>query len=149
MACNDVRPPPINSAIATSPSKVHQNTRCGTGASTLPPAVMVSITSEPESEEVTKNTTTSTMPTKEVISVSGSSPSMAKSFSSRAASCTPSKPVPMNWLIAVPPKAVIQSTETKEGTSSTATRNSRTVRPRLTRAMNMPTNGDQLIHQAQ
>ena len=27
--------------------------------------------------------------------------------------------------------------------------NSRTVRPRLTRAMNMPTKGDQEIHQAQ
>jgi beta-ketodecanoyl-[acyl-carrier-protein] synthase len=45
-----------------APSKVHQNTRCGTGASTLPPAVIVSITSEPESDEVTKNTITSTIP---------------------------------------------------------------------------------------
>ena len=54
-------------AMATAPSKMHQNTRCGTGASTLPPAVIVSITSEPESDEVTKNTTTSTMPMNEVI----------------------------------------------------------------------------------
>ncbi len=53
--------------MATAPSKMHQNTRCGTGASTLPPAVIVSITSEPESDEVTKNTITRMMPTKEVI----------------------------------------------------------------------------------
>src|SRR6056297_4083161 len=147
--CSDDRPPPINSTIATAPSKMHQNTRCETGASTLPPAVIVSITSEPESDEVMKNTITSTMPTKEVISVSGSSPSITNNFSSSAASRTPSKPEPMNWLMAVPPKAVIHRTETSDGTSSTATRNSRTVRPRLTRAMNMPTKGDQLIHQAQ
>ncbi|MNO97368.1 hypothetical protein D3C76_890740 [compost metagenome] len=110
---------------------------------------MVSITREPESDEVTKNTTTRTMPTKELIWVSGSSPSMANSLSSRAASCTPVKSSPMSWPRAVPPNAVIHNTETSDGTSSTAIRNSRTVRPRLTRAMNMPTNGDQLIHQAQ
>ena len=49
----------------------------------------------------------------------------------------------------MPPKAVIHSTDTIEGTNSTQNRNSRTVRPRLTRAMNMPTNGDQEIHHAQ
>ena len=54
IACSEARPPPISNAMATSPSKVHQNTRCGTGASILPPAVIVSITSEPESDEVTK-----------------------------------------------------------------------------------------------
>ncbi len=131
------------------PSMNAQNTRCALGASTLPPAVMVSITSEPESEDVTKNTITSTMPTKDVIWVSGSSLSITKSFTSSAASRTPSKPELMNWSMAVPPKAVIHSTDTSEGTSSTAMRNSRTVRPRLTLAMNMPTKGDQLIHHAQ
>ena len=35
------------------------------------------------------------------------------------------------------------------GTSSTPTTNSRIVRPRDTRAMNMPTKGDQAIHQPQ
>jgi hypothetical protein len=40
-------------------------------------------------------------------------------------------------------------TQTKDGMISTQMMNSRTVRPRLTRAMNMPTNGDQEIHQAQ
>ena len=47
-ACSAARPPPSRSAIATRPSKQAQNTRCASGASTLPPAVMVSITSEPE-----------------------------------------------------------------------------------------------------
>ncbi len=51
--------------------------------------------------------------------------------------------------MAVPPKPVIHSTETSDGISSTQMRNSRTVRPRLTRAMNMPTKGDHEIHQAQ
>jgi hypothetical protein len=51
--------------------------------------------------------------------------------------------------MAVPPKAVIHSTQASEGTSSTEMMNSRTVRPRDTRAMNMPTKGDQEIHQAQ
>src|SRR5690606_13884880 len=51
--------------------------------------------------------------------------------------------------MAVPPKAVIHSTDTTDGTSSTATRNSRTVRPRLMGAMNIPPKGDQLIHHAQ
>ena len=50
---------------------------------------------------------------------------------------------------AVPPKAVIHKIETAVGIKSTQTMNSRTVRPRLTRAMNMPTKGDQEIHQAQ
>lgn len=51
--------------------------------------------------------------------------------------------------MAVPPKAVIQSTPTSMGMISTQIRNSRTLRPRLTRAMNIPTKGDQEIHQAQ
>jgi len=51
--------------------------------------------------------------------------------------------------MAVSPNVVIQRTETADGTIRTAIRNSRTVRPRLTRAMNMPTKGDQEIHHAQ
>ena len=51
-------------------------------------------------------------------------------------------------LIAEPPKVAIQSTQTSDGMISTQTTNSRTVRPRLTRAMNIPTKGDHEIHQA-
>ena len=47
------------------------------------------------------------------------------------------------------PKTVIQRKVKAVGTSSTPMMNSRTVRPREIRAMNIPTNGDQAIHQAQ
>ena len=57
--------------MATNPSAEHQNTRCMTGASNLPPEEMVSTTSEPESDEVMKKMMSKTMLTKEVIRVSG------------------------------------------------------------------------------
>jgi hypothetical protein len=63
-------PPASKSTIVTKPSKIAQNTRCGTGASILPSAVIVSMTKNPESEYVTKETTTSTMPRKDVIAAS-------------------------------------------------------------------------------
>ena len=69
IACKAPSPPASSSAIATSPSTVHQKTRCGTGEFTFPPEAMVSITSEPESDEVMKNTITRTIPTKRVIFV--------------------------------------------------------------------------------
>ena len=49
-----------------APSMMAQNTRWGTGDSNLPPDVRWSTTSEPESEEVTKNEITRMMPTSEV-----------------------------------------------------------------------------------
>ena len=55
----------------------------------------------------------------------------------------------MSRLMAVLPKTVIHRKVNPAGTSSTFNRNSRTVRPREIRAMNIPTNGDQAIHQAQ
>ncbi len=51
--------------------------------------------------------------------------------------------------MAVFPKTVIHRRATDEGTSKTPKRNSRIVRPREMRAMNMPTKGDQAIHQPQ
>src|SRR5690606_1542961 len=56
--CNAPRPPAISSTMATSPSIVHQKTRCMVVVSVSPPAAIVSTTSEPESEDVTKNTVT-------------------------------------------------------------------------------------------
>src|SRR5690625_6149128 len=61
-ACSAARaalPPTASSTPATTPSITAQNTRWGTGESVLPPAVMLSMTSEPESDEVMKNTSTS------------------------------------------------------------------------------------------
>ena len=60
-----------------------------------------------------------------------------------------SAPLAIMSVIAAPPKTAIQSTQTKLGIRRTQMMNSRTLRPLLTRAMNMPTKGDQLIHQAQ
>ncbi|CRZ91462.1 Uncharacterised protein [Vibrio cholerae] len=53
-------PPIHSSATATAPSSTAQNTRCNTGESNLPPEVILSMTSEPESDDVIKNTKTNT-----------------------------------------------------------------------------------------
>src|SRR5690606_37374797 len=66
MAGRATSPPPRISAMAARPAKMAQNTRGGRGASTLPPADITSMTNDPESDEVTKNTTTSTMARNEV-----------------------------------------------------------------------------------
>ena len=65
-------PPPNSSVMATAPSKLAQNIRWITGALVFPPAAIVSITSDPESDEVMKNTSTSTIPMNDVIAVKGS-----------------------------------------------------------------------------
>lgn len=62
-ACRNASRSPISSAIATTPSNVHQKTGRLTGASTLPPALILSMISEPESDEVTKKTITRMIPT--------------------------------------------------------------------------------------
>lgn len=81
-ACRDLRPPPRSRAMATPPSRVHQNTRCEAGASSFPPADVISITSEAESDEVIKKITRRTTLTKEMICVMGSCSSILKSASS-------------------------------------------------------------------
>ena len=67
---------------------------------------------------------------------------------------TPSTFFAMSWVsrctsMAVPPKMANHTSETSDGTRRTPVMNWRIVRPREMRAMNMPTNGVQLIHQAQ
>jgi hypothetical protein len=55
-----------------------------------------------------------------------------------------------DWIwMAAPPKMPNQMTLTMLGTSRTPVTNWRMVRPRLMRAMNMPTNGVEETHQAQ
>ena len=51
--------------------------------------------------------------------------------------------------MAAPPKTDIHRNDSRVGISITPMTNSRTVRPLEMRAMNIPTNGDQEIHQAQ
>ncbi len=110
------------------------------------------MTSDPESAEVTKKTATRAMARVEVTAVPGRysrnlnravDKSVCTAFEMAPAACAMSK------LMAVLPKTVIHRKVKPDGTNSTPIRNSRTVRPREMRAMNMPTNGDQAIHQAQ
>jgi len=51
MDCNALRPPPNSRAMATRPSKMHQNTRWGMGPSSLPPAPMSRVTNGHAVEE--------------------------------------------------------------------------------------------------
>ena len=50
---------------------------------------------------------------------------------------------------AVPPNTENHTNAASVGASTVPRMNSRMLRPRETRAMNRPTNGDQLTHQAQ
>ena len=69
--CMAANPPPSNSAMATKPSIKAQKIRCPTGASNFPPEVILSITKEPLSEEVTKNTETINIPNNTRESIKG------------------------------------------------------------------------------
>ena len=64
-------PPPTRRAIATAPSIKAHKIRCPTGAFSFPPEVMLSITREPLSDEVTKNTETIKIPIKLVTAGNG------------------------------------------------------------------------------
>ena len=96
-----------------------------------------------------KNTITSTMPIKLEICASGSSRSVAKSFKGSSASAAARLPAVTNWSMATVPKAVNQTMDTSDGSSTTKNTVWRTVRPREMRAMNMPTKGAQAVHHAQ
>ena len=64
-ACSDCRPPPRSRAMATAPSRLHQNTRWTAGGSSFPPADVMSMTSEAESDDVMKKITRRTTLVKE------------------------------------------------------------------------------------
>ena len=117
----------------------------------MPPEVRWSTTSEPESEEVTKNEITSRTPASDVTSANGNAWSMSNSAVatlSLTAAATSRTPSSCNFS-AVPPKTDIHRKLSSDGTITTPRISSRTVRPLETRAMNMPTNGDHEIHQPQ
>ena len=65
--CRARSPPPISNTAATKPSNTAQKIRCFTGGFVLPPAVMMSITSEPESDEVIKKVKTTRTASPEVM----------------------------------------------------------------------------------
>src|SRR5690554_3218295 len=70
-ACNASSPPAISSAIAIAPTISAQKMRCHTGDCSSPLDESMSITSAPESADVTKKITTSRVATAEVSSGNG------------------------------------------------------------------------------
>ena len=113
---------------------------------------MVSITNEPESEDVTKKVTINKIAIMETKVVQGNCSSNTNnavgiSPSVAAEILPPSAPSSINR--AEFPKMLSQRKVNPVGTNNTPRINSRIVRPLEILAMNMPTNGDHEIHQAQ
>jgi hypothetical protein len=103
--------------------------------------------SAPETKKIPTSTITSTVE----AAATGRWSSTAKSAESvsTAPALSTRSPV-LRWMsIAVPPKTANHTRLTSDGTMSTPVTNCRIVRPRLMRAMNMPTNGVHDTHQAQ
>src|SRR5690554_8015291 len=73
MVCKALSPPASNSTAATAPSSTAQNTRCHAGVLITPPEARESITSEPESDEVTKKVMISSTVSREIKNDQGRS----------------------------------------------------------------------------
>src|SRR5699024_10761645 len=125
-------------------------TRVTFGVSMSPPVASMSITSEPESEEVTKKNTTTMTASSEVIVAHGMECKSSNSEVSKSSSPSgATSPCSRCRLIAESPKMVNHTVAIRVGAMIVPSTNWRIVRPREMRAMNMPTNGAQLIHQPQ
>src|SRR5690606_5149105 len=149
--CNAVSPPVSSSTAATAPIITAPSPRRYAGGSGSPPAVRMLTTSEPESAEVTKKIAITTIAVIVMSMLRGSCSKSTKitvAISACTASTRPASPA-SSKLIAVLPNTTIQKNVVSDGASSTPAMNSRIVRPREIRAINIPTNGDQLIHQPQ
>src|SRR5690606_23284265 len=149
--CNAGSPPASSSTAATTPCSSAQKMRCHAGGSGTPLVVMMSITRLAESDEVTKKVTTSAVAMLiEMVSSGRCSRKRNSATATSSLTAATRLPAPVSWMnSAVLPNTVNQKKVKAAGTSSTPTMNSRTVLPRDIRAMNMPTNGDQEIHQPQ
>ena len=116
-----------------------------------PPVLIMPSTSVAESPEVTKNTSTRMVATplsRPLMGRASNMANMAVDTSAPTASAI-GRPCMISWLSAVPPNTENHTKAASVGASTVPRMNSRMVRPRDTRAMNRPTNGDQLTHQAQ
>ncbi len=91
MVCSAPRPPASRRAAATAPSLLAQNTRCQTGVTGAPPEARESITSEPESEEVTKKVTMRITVRKETTAEKGSRSNSLNSATAWSACTSPIK----------------------------------------------------------
>ncbi len=112
----------------------------------------MSTTSEPESAEVTKNTTTISTATVDSTLDSGNCSRKANSASELSwptVSARLVRPSCMIMWMAPLPNTVIHSRVKPAGTKHHPGDELADGPPRETRAMNMPTNGDQDIHQPQ
>jgi hypothetical protein len=110
------------------------------------------MTSDPESEDVTKNVITSSVARPPATAPSGNCSRRANIATVCPSSLYVASAAPFPWRelnIAAPPNVDSQSVENSDGRNSTPMTNSRTVRPFEIRAMNIPTNGDHEIHHAQ
>ena len=112
---------------------------------------MVPSTSTAESPEVTKNTSTRTVATAAISVPAGSASNRANRAPATSAFTASAMGTPcmISMCSAVPPNTENHTKAARVGTSTVPSTNSRMVRPREMRAMNRPTNGDQLSHQAQ
>ena len=137
--------------MAVTPSTTAQNKRCHTGERGSPREAIESTTYAPESAEVTKNTAINKIASHDTGPAHGRySQKRNRSASTLPTVCASAPPAMcVSTQMAPLPKAVIHKRLKAVGTSSTPTTNSRMVRPREMRAMNMPTNGDHEIHHAQ
>ena len=117
----------------------------------LPPLVIMPSTSTAESPEVTKNTITSTVAMPDISVPSGNWPNMENSAveTSALTASAIGRCRMISMFNAVPPNTENHRNAAAAGAATVPRMNSRTVRPRDTRAMNRPTNGDHDTHQAQ
>lgn len=141
-------PLPTSSMMAaTAPVTTPQNTMTKRPGSSAPFWESVPITIDAASAPETKKMPTRIITSRLLAVATGNSCRRPKSWPSGVSS--PPSPPPSFSFMAVPPKIANQTRLTVLGTRMTPPTNCRMVRPRLMRAMNMPTKGVQEIHQAQ
>ncbi len=129
--CSATRPPPTKSAAATAPSRTAQKSLWSFGGSGFPPAVMMSMTIEPESEEVTKKVIITSTVIAEVAKLKGKcSRSLNRATGMFSCTALAMPPAPsISTFSALLPKMASQKKVMRVGTKSTPRMNSRTVRP--------------------
>ena len=150
--CNAFSPPATKSTDATTPSEIAQKTLCQVGGFGLPPEVIMSITNEPESDDVTKKVITNSVANNETIVAQGSLSKKtynAVGMSERTAVEIALPGSLSSMKRAEFPNMLSQKNVKPAGMKSTPRMNSRIVLPLEILAINIPTNGDQDIHHPQ
>ena len=154
-------PPATSITAATAPVSTPQKITVRRDGSIVPRSDSVPMTIEAASAPETKKMPTRTITRTVVTLASGYWSSSWNSTPSKLTEATPpaldtrssavvAVVAATRWAsMAAPPKIANHTRVTMLGTSSTPVTNWRMVRPRLIRAMNMPTNGVHEIHQAQ